>query len=559
MPIEALGPDPDDTEDVAATGPAAATDEPGREIASEDADAALSFPQEDTDAEEIIDADQHVADEDAEVTGGEPGDDIAEPSHTAVDDAGADVPAGVDVEPAADVVDGTVAEAGEQDDAAVGEVPDEVVGEGTEAADESAAEAHEAPAISVAPDTGVEAGDETSDEHVPVATDGTLFGDNEVGSDEWEDPLTAAGFDEEAEVRDVEAPEVVETVPAAEHDAPDDIPDFAAFTSDHYVQATTEEYAGLAEAVAKAAAEDTGERAAVAAPIPGLDSGLVGLEDVMAEAAPADAEAPILRRSDLAVRIGTAVVLLAVFLGSMLNELSLGLLLLVVLFIAVSEFYTVLLRNGHRPVALFGFLGTLGAFVGTWLWGVGAIPVSIALTLVLSALMIGAAPQAPRAQMNLALTVAVMSWVGGLGAFAFAFLESEHYRWLISAAVVTTAVMDVVQYFVGKRIGRHAMAPFVSPKKTIEGLAGGMVAAVVTGLVFGSFEPFTMVSGLALGAVVAVVSPFGDLAVSVAKRALGVKDMGGVLPGHGGVLDRIDAMIIVLPAAWIVFRASGLL
>ncbi len=119
--------------------------------------------------------------------------------------------------------------------------------------------------------------------------------------------------------------------------------------------------------------------------------------------------------------------------------------------------------------------------------------------------------------------------------------------------------MDVAQYFVGRRIGRHALAKRVSPKKTVEGLAAGVFAAVGVGVGFGFVGPFDLASGLALGAAVAVVAPFGDLAVSVVKRALDVKDMGAVLPGHGGVLDRVDAMIFVLPAAWMVYRAAGLL
>ena len=410
----------------------------------------------------------------------------------------------------------------------------------------------------------------------------------------WEDPLAAAGYGAEeseqgpaAETADTTASSLAEhlvvfeeqedevAVPAEQPepgdevepgddedgvgDEDDDVPDFATFTSDQYVQATTEDYAGLAEAVAKAAAEDTGERAAVAASIPGLESGVVGLEDVVEAETGERPTLGVSRRSDLALRVGTGLVLLGLFAGSLFYEVTTGLFVLVVLLIAESEFYTVLIRNGYRPVALFGFLGTVGAFVGTWLWGVGAVPISVALTLVAAGLLMGVAPQKTSSLQNLALTVAVMAWVGGLGAFAFALIASANYRWLFAAVVVTTAAMDVIQYFVGKRIGRHPMAPNVSPNKTIEGLVSGVAAAIVVGIVFGFFGPFNMANGLALGAVVGGVSPFGDLAVSVVKRALAVKDMGGVLPGHGGVLDRVDAMIIVLPAAWIVFRAAGLL
>ncbi len=345
----------------------------------------------------------------------------------------------------------------------------------------------------------------------------------------------------------------------AESAQDDDIPDFAAFTSEHYVRSSTAEYADLAEEVARAASEDSRELAAVAAPIPGLESGVVGLDDVVAGELDAEPSGRVSRRSDLALRVGTALGLLVLFFGSLVHPLAIGLLVLVVMLVAASEFYTVLIRSGYRPVALFGFLGLLGAQVGTWVWGVGAISASIIITMVATALVVGVAPAHRHTLENVALTVGVMAWVGGLGAFAFAIIDAPDYRWLVTALVVTTAFMDVAQFFVGKRIGRHRLAKRVSPKKTIEGLAAGVFAAVGMGVGFGFFGPFDLASGLALGVAVAVVAPFGDLAVSVVKRALDVKDMGTVLPGHGGVLDRIDAMIFVLPAVWVVYRAAGLL
>lgn len=338
----------------------------------------------------------------------------------------------------------------------------------------------------------------------------------------------------------------------------DEIPDFAAFTSEQYIQSSTEEYAGLAEAVARAAEADSGELAAIAAPIPGLDTGVVGLDDV-AVADVVDQTGPELpRRSNLALRVLTALGLLGIFLGSLVFEVTIGLLVLVILLVGASELYTVLIRSGYRPIALFGFVGILSAQVGTWIWGIGAVPVAVIVTLAATALLIGVSPARHKNLENLALTVLVMIWIGGLGAFAFAMISSPHFRWLIGAVVVTTALMDVAQFFVGRRIGKHRLTG-VSPKKTVEGLIGGLIVAILVGIGFGFYRPFDLASGLALGAVVAVVAPFGDLAVSVMKRSIGVKDMGSVLPGHGGILDRIDALIFVLPAAWIVFRAAGLL
>ena len=108
-------------------------------------------------------------------------------------------------------------------------------------------------------------------------------------------------------------------------------------------------------------------------------------------------------------------------------------------------------------------------------------------------------------------------------------------------------------------MGRRALAPVISPKKTVEGYVAGIVVAIAVGAAFAWAPPFELSDGLLIGVVVAIVGPIGDLAVSVVKRALDIKDMGYILPGHGGVMDRVDAMIAVIPALWIAYSWMGLL
>ena len=160
---------------------------------------------------------------------------------------------------------------------------------------------------------------------------------------------------------------------------------------------------------------------------------------------------------------------------------------------------------------------------------------------------------------NASLTVLVTVWIGGLGAFAFDLLGSDDYIWLVLGLVVTVAAMDIAQYFIGHRLGRRALAPVISPKKTVEGYVAGIVVAIAVGAAFAWAPPFELSDGLLIGVVVAIVGPIGDLAVSVVKRALDIKDMGYILPGHGGVMDRVDAMIAVIPALWIAYSWMGLL
>ena len=194
---------------------------------------------------------------------------------------------------------------------------------------------------------------------------------------------------------------------------------------------------------------------------------------------------------------------------------------------------------------------------------------SLSGTLVVTLLVFGLASDRRDPLTNAALTVLGTAWIGGLGAFLLDFLRSDDYGWLVVATVLTVALMDVAQYAIGKRIGRNRLAAVVSPNKTVEGLVGGVVAALAVGVAFGLLSeevlildlqgPIDLGAGVALGVVVAIVAPLGDLTVSVMKRSLGVKDMGTLLPGHGGLLDRIDAMLFTIPTAWIVFAWAGLL
>ena len=108
-------------------------------------------------------------------------------------------------------------------------------------------------------------------------------------------------------------------------------------------------------------------------------------------------------------------------------------------------------------------------------------------------------------------------------------------------------------------MGRRPLAFRLSPKKTVEGLLGGIVLAVAAAFLVARLAPFHLGSALALATVVIAVGPLGDLAVSRVKRTLGLKDLGTLARGHGGVMDLLDSALFVLPAAWLLFKCLGLL
>ncbi len=356
--------------------------------------------------------------------------------------------------------------------------------------------------------------------------------------------------------------------PAESDEEEDVLASVDTLTSETYLQTTTQEFVDLAEEIARAS-EAEHVPSAVAASMPGVETGLVGLEDVVAATGQDPTVIPARRGSDLSLRILTGVGLAVIFFVSLYSEIFIGLFIFLVLMAAATEYFTSLMRAGYRPVGLFGLLGTAGALLGTWQWGPRAIPVALIATLGVTLIFFAVSTGSRATKSNAALTLLGAAWIGGLGGFVFEMLDSPHYGWLIVATIVTVALMDVAQYFFGRRLGRVRLAPRVSPNKTVEGLVGGVIVAVIVGLVFGLLQdkvffldlesPIDLGAGLAIGLAVAFAAPFGDLAVSALKRSLGVKDMGTVLPGHGGLFDRIDAMLFAIPLTWIVFAWTNLL
>lgn len=122
--------------------------------------------------------------------------------------------------------------------------------------------------------------------------------------------------------------------------------------------------------------------------------------------------------------------------------------------------------------------------------------------------------------------------------------------YLLLFALVITWVGDTVAYFVGRGIGKHPLAPHLSPKKTWEGSAASFVGSLLAGAAFARWLHAPIPHLLAMAAVGNFAGQVGDLLESAYKRSAGVKDSGGLLPGHGGMLDRVDALILAIPVVW---------
>jgi phosphatidate cytidylyltransferase len=216
--------------------------------------------------------------------------------------------------------------------------------------------------------------------------------------------------------------------------------------------------------------------------------------------------------------------------------------------IALHELYT--MGRGLRPIVLAGYVGLLLTLVGAESGNIAWMVAGIFATTLVAFVIFGFSDARPSATAAISLTLLGVVWVGG-GIAALLLLRDipEHGRLVIFTVLIAVFADDTAAYAVGRAIGRHKMAPRISPGKSWEGFVGGTIAAMAVAF-FAMYDQgvLTNVEALALGAAVALSSTLGDLFESAIKRDLGVKDSGRILAGHGGVLDRVDSLLWAGPA-----------
>ncbi len=195
-------------------------------------------------------------------------------------------------------------------------------------------------------------------------------------------------------------------------------------------------------------------------------------------------------------------------------------------------------------------------------WTVGAIgalvTASIAFVVLFGSIALRPGADLPVAVERLARVTLGLAWIGQLGWVIPIRNEASGGAWLALALVVPWCG-DTGGYIAGRWLGRTPMHPAVSPKKTMEGAAGSIMSAAVGAEVVRWLwlSELPLGSGVLLGAMLAAVAIVGDLAESMLKRAWGVKDTGAILPGHGGLLDRIDSVLFVAPWVYLVCTIAG--
>jgi phosphatidate cytidylyltransferase len=227
--------------------------------------------------------------------------------------------------------------------------------------------------------------------------------------------------------------------------------------------------------------------------------------------------------------------------------------------LAQYEFYGALARRGYRPATALGVAGGAVVLAGAFWRGPQALSFGIVLTLVGSFLWFLLEQKRPDVTTNIAVTVLGVVYVPMLGAHAVLIRGLPDGIALEIAFIGAAAFYDIGAYASGSFFGKHKIAPAVSPSKTWEGAIGATVFVFVAALLIGPhLGPLDVGSSALLALAAAVLAPLGDLAESMLKRDLDTKDMGTLLPGHGGALDRIDSLLFVAPAAYWLFRVVAL-
>jgi phosphatidate cytidylyltransferase len=256
-------------------------------------------------------------------------------------------------------------------------------------------------------------------------------------------------------------------------------------------------------------------------------------------------------------RILTAIVALPILLYTVWSEIPYFFVALttIAILLALAEFYNLAAKAGCRSQIIPGYAAALliaACFVfDEPVWVVAVIT---ALAIISFAAALSRPDEMDKSLVSVSATVFGVVYVALLASFLIGVRmiqtpESHLASKLLTMFFAMVMMTDTGAYYTGRSMGKHKLAPRISPGKTIEGAVGGFIAAIITGplckWIF--FPEIHIVRAMALGAMVGIIGQVGDLAESMLKRGSGVKDSGNLLPGHGGMLDRVDSLLFCAP------------
>lgn len=258
---------------------------------------------------------------------------------------------------------------------------------------------------------------------------------------------------------------------------------------------------------------------------------------------------------NLPVAITIALVLAVAFITSLyLGQGAVTIFIGMFMVLGVLETSAQLRTRGISPLVVVLIAGTFVTAGATWRVGYLGQVLGMLVIVLGSALWMLADRDRRDALTTMGATMLLGLWMPFLGSFAILLAGLDDGRFALLLVIACTAMADVGAYAVGSQIGRHKIAPRLSPNKSWEGLLGGLVVAALVGwgLATWLFPEFDDIRAIMVAVACAIAGFGGDLFESMVKRDLDIKDFGSLLPGHGGVLDRVDAILAALPVGFVV-------
>lgn len=241
--------------------------------------------------------------------------------------------------------------------------------------------------------------------------------------------------------------------------------------------------------------------------------------------------------------IGAPIVILLLYLG----RIPFGFLVVLLSLVGLIEFYTPWPEKNTFPTSWIGIIGGLSFPILALIGYAGFFGQVLVLLILTSFLWQIFNTKRSRVGIDVGLTLLGAIYVGLFPSYLILLRDISHGWILVLLTILAVWICDVFAYAVGSLIGKKKLAPEISPNKTVAGFVAGLFASA--GLLVGVyFVPwFSLIERLFLGLLIGVFSQAGDLAASMLKRELGIKDFGRIIPGHGGVLDRFDGLFFVAP------------
>lgn len=220
--------------------------------------------------------------------------------------------------------------------------------------------------------------------------------------------------------------------------------------------------------------------------------------------------------------------------------------------LSLNEFYALMAKKGYSPSYLVGNAVTV---FFTWFttytlkhphwepYATGILTTAIIVTFAAGIFL----KKAQDSTVNASITLLGILYIGWMFSFLILIREMTAHGAYLFFLIIAIWACDTTAYLVGTSVGRIKLSPFISPRKTVEGAVSGFVVSVLAASVFSKLIGMSMFHGVVLGVIIGIVAQVSDLVESLIKRDAGVKDSSNILPGHGGILDRMDSFILAAP------------